>query len=173
MHIIEQIPEINSLGILMSTASSKSVFSEIKVKMRPQIKIRLMSYELKKVSTLLALTLTVCANAHGQTCRPIEFQEIKEISTQELRHLACDCFSKVRSLNNEYSSAQSSNSLTPTVSRSIEIKSLSAKIEQCQTETDRLAGFLKKRKDLKVVSKTYAFGCLLSGDFVDKYELNK
>jgi cell shape-determining protein MreC len=132
-----------------------------------------MNFKVKEFFIVLTTTLIISIDARGQNCRPIEFQEIKEMSTHELKELTCKYYSNVDSLTYDRSSAQSLNAIAPSLAGSIEIKSLESKLEQCQTETDRLVSLLKKRKDLKNDIKTNATGCLRETEMIEKYRLLK
>lgn len=99
---------------------------------------------------IFCIALSASTFASAGICRPLDYQEIKEMKTLALRDKVYEY------LNNHYRFT----TFTPTSE---------TKADQCEGEIDKMAGVLVKRKDYETIRRTMAFSLCVSSLCKEKY----
>jgi len=108
-----------------------------------------------------AAVLLVPLFCNAETCRVVEYAELKDMSTNELRLLG----------ETHYSTMMEIEMLAKFENSSAKVAISSAQASTCSAEAERIAKLLKKRKDLKRVLKNRLRSTLWGGEFIEKYKL--
>lgn len=108
-----------------------------------------------KQIAIFSIAIAASTLAAAAQCRPLEYQEIKDMKTLELRDKLWDYFN----IHNDVTD----------LGRWSSVPNKREVAEQCETEIKRMSEYLVKRKDYMKIRKTQSYGVAFGTLYSEKY----